>query len=162
MPHPRSGQGVRSCEKLRQSTGRLDFGGEPLEIGNVGFVGPELDIRDRGGTREERSRMIKYVYSIDYPLGKKREYVDWVRSIADTLQKPDELKRLASYDNVFSASPQRVVEFSFESLADAATYFERPEMTRIFASELPQHGANVGITVLKRLTDYSKDDSGGE
>ena len=72
--------------------------------------------------------MIKYVYSIDYPLGKKREYVDWVRSIADTLQKPDELKQLASYDNVFSASPQRVVEFSFESLADAATYFERPEM----------------------------------
>ena len=26
--------------------------------------------------------MIKYVYSIDYPLGKKREYIDWVRSIA--------------------------------------------------------------------------------
>jgi hypothetical protein len=101
--------------------------------------------------------MIKFVYSIDYPLGRKREYVDWVRSIADTLQKPDELKQLASYDNVFSASPQRIVEFSFESLADAATYFERPEMVRIFGGELPQHGANVGITVLRRLTDYSKD-----
>jgi hypothetical protein len=101
--------------------------------------------------------MIKYVYSIDYPLGRKREYVDWVRSIADTLQKPDELQRLASYDNVFSASPQRIVEFSFESLADAATYFERPEMVRIFGGELPQHGANVGITVLRRLTDYTKD-----
>jgi hypothetical protein len=35
-------------------------------------------------------------------------------------------------------------------------------MARIFASELPQHGANVGITVLKRLTDYTKDDSGGQ
>jgi hypothetical protein len=106
--------------------------------------------------------MIKYIYSIDYPLRKKREYVEWVRSIADTLQKPDELKQLASYDNVFSASPQRVVEFTFESLADAATYFERPEMTRIFASELSEHGTNVGITVLKRLTDYTKDDSGGQ
>ena len=103
--------------------------------------------------------MIKYVYSIDYPLGKKREYVDWVRSIADTLQKPDELKRLASYDNVFSASPQRIVEFSFESLADAATYFERPEMIRVFQGELPQHGMNVGITVLRRLTDYAKDEA---
>jgi hypothetical protein len=100
--------------------------------------------------------MIKYVYSIDYPLGKKREYIDWVRSIADTLQKPNELKALASYDNVFSASPQRVVEFSFESLADAATYFERPEMTRIFEGELPHHGTNVGITVLRRLSDYTK------
>ena len=52
--------------------------------------------------------MIKYVYSIDYPLGQKRAYLEWVRSIADTLQKPDELVRLTSYDNVFSASPHRV------------------------------------------------------
>jgi hypothetical protein len=104
--------------------------------------------------------MIKYVYSIDYPLGMKRDYIDWVRSIADTLQKPDELTHLASYDNVFSASPHRVVEFSFESLVDAATYFERPEMIRIFGAELPQRGTNVRITALRRLTDYSKDRGG--
>ena|SRR6266508_5552754 len=101
--------------------------------------------------------MIKYVYSIDYPVGQKRAYLEWVRSIADTLQKPDELKHLASYDNVFSASPQRVVEFSFESLEDAARYFERPEMVRVFEGELPHHGTNIGIMVLKRLSDYSKD-----
>ena len=105
--------------------------------------------------------MIKYVYAIDYPPGMKREYIDWVRSIADILQKPDELKRLASYDNVFSASPQRVVEFSFDSLEDAATYFERPEMIRIFGAELPQHGTNIRITALRRLTDYTKDTGGG-
>ena len=101
--------------------------------------------------------MIKFVYSIDYPLGQKRAYVEWVRSIADRLQKPDELKHLASYDNVFSASPHRVVEFTFDSLADAAKYFERPEMVQIFEGELPQHGTNIGITVLRRLTDYAKE-----
>jgi hypothetical protein len=101
--------------------------------------------------------MIKYVYSIDYPLGQKRAYLEWVRSIADTLQRPDELKRVASYDNVFSASPQRIVEFSFESLGDAGLYFDRPEMVRIFEGELPQRGTNIGIMVLKRLSDYSKD-----
>jgi hypothetical protein len=101
--------------------------------------------------------MIKYVYSIDYPAGHKRDYLEWVRSIADTLQKPDELKQLASYDNVFSASPQRIVEFSFESLGDAGRYFERAEIMRIFEGELPSHGTNIGITVLKRLSDYSKD-----
>jgi hypothetical protein len=100
--------------------------------------------------------MIKYVYSIDYPLGQKRAYLEWVRSIADTLQKPDELVRLTSYDNVFSASPHRVVEFTFESLEAGARYFERPEMIRVFEGELPQHGVHIGITVLKRLTDYSK------
>jgi hypothetical protein len=70
----------------------------------------------------------------------KRDYIDWVRSIADTLQGPDELTRLASCDNVLSTSPQRVVEFSFESLVGAATHFERREMIRIFGAELPQQG----------------------
>jgi len=63
--------------------------------------------------------VIKYVYEIDYPVGQKRAYLEWVRSIADALQAPGELRRLASYDNVFSATPQRVVEFSFDSLEDA-------------------------------------------
>jgi hypothetical protein len=103
--------------------------------------------------------MIKYVYSIDYPVGQKRAYLDWVRSIAETLQKPDELARLASYDNVFSSSPQRVVEFSFESLEAGGRYFERPEMIRVFGGELPQHGVNIGLTVLRGLSDYSKGDS---
>ncbi len=103
--------------------------------------------------------MIKYVYSIDYPIGQKRAYLEWVRSIADTLQQPDELKRVASYENVFSASPQRIVEFSFDSMAAGATYFERPEMTRVFEGELPLHGTNISIAVLKRLTDYTKGDA---
>ena len=101
--------------------------------------------------------MIKYVYEIDYPLGQKRAYAEWVRSISDTLQAPDELKRLASYDNVFSATPQRVVEFTFDSLEDAARYFERKELSLIFQSELPAHGTNIRITVLVLRADYSKD-----
>ena len=64
--------------------------------------------------------MIKYVYEIDYPFGEKRKYLEWIRSIADTLRAPGELRRLASYDNVFSATPHRVVEFTFDSLEDAA------------------------------------------
>jgi hypothetical protein len=75
--------------------------------------------------------VIKYVYEIDYPVGQKRAYLEWVRSIADALQAPGELKRLASYDNVFSATPQRVVGFSFDSLEDAGRYFDRKELSRI-------------------------------
>jgi hypothetical protein len=100
--------------------------------------------------------VIKFVYEIDYALGKKRAYMEWVRSIAATLQEPPELKRLVSYDNAFSASPQRIVEFSFETLVDAAQYFERPEMVRIFQAELAEHSSHVNIRVLRRLSDYSK------
>jgi hypothetical protein len=105
--------------------------------------------------------MIKFVYSIDYPLGQKRAYLEWVRSIADSLQQPDQLIGLSSYDNVFSASPQRFVEFSFESLEAGARYFEQPEMIRVFEGQLPEHGTNIGITILRRLTDYTKGNIGG-
>ena len=101
--------------------------------------------------------MIKFVYEIDYPLGQKRAYLEWVRSIAETLQAPPELQGLASYDNAFSASPQRVVEFSFDSLEDAARYFERKEISRIFQGELPSHGVNIKVSILKLLSDYTKD-----
>lgn len=69
--------------------------------------------------------MIKYVYEIDYPPGGKDKYLAWVRSIAAALQAPGELRRLASYDNVYSLTPHRVVEFTFDSPQDAARYFER-------------------------------------
>jgi len=98
--------------------------------------------------------MIKYVYAIDYPVGQKRAYLEWVRSIAEILQAPEELRRLASYDNFFSASPHRVVEFEFETFLDAARYFERKEISRVLQGELPAHASNVHITVLKLLGDY--------
>jgi hypothetical protein len=101
--------------------------------------------------------VIKYVYEIDYPFGEKRKYLEWVRSIAETLQAPGELKRLASYDNAFSASPHRVVEFTFNSLEDAARYFGRKDISVIFQSELPAHGTNISFKVLALRSDYSKD-----
>jgi hypothetical protein len=100
--------------------------------------------------------MIKYVYTIDYPVGQKRSYLEWVRSIAEVLQAPDELRRLAAYDNYFSATPHRVIEFTFDTLLDAATYFERAEIRRVLQGELPAHASNIGIMVLKLLGDYSK------
>jgi hypothetical protein len=101
--------------------------------------------------------VIKYVYEIDYPLGEKRKYLEWVRSIADTLQAPGELRRLASYDNAFSASPHRVVEFTFDSMEDAGKYFDRKDIVRIFQGELPAHGTNIHIKVLTLRGDYGKD-----
>ncbi len=101
--------------------------------------------------------MIKYVYEIDYPPGGKAKYLKWVRSIADALQAPGELRRLASYDNVYSATPHRVVEFTFDSPADAARYFDRKEIGLIVRSELPAHSANIRIKVLALREDYSKD-----
>ena len=100
--------------------------------------------------------MIKYVYEIDYPPGGKDKYLAWVRSVAAALQAPGELRRLASYDNVYSLTPHRVVEFSFDSPEDAAQYFGREEIGLILKSELPAHSANIHIKVLTLRDDYGK------
>ena len=101
--------------------------------------------------------MIKYVYEIDYPPRGKDKYLKWVRSIADALQAPAELRRLASYDNVHPATPHRVVEFTFDSPQDAARYFDRKEIGLIVQSELPAHSANIRIKVLALRDDYIKE-----
>src|SRR5947209_5683075 len=106
---------------------------------------PCRPLRTRRTRRKGGFVVIKYVYEIDYPLGEKRKYLEWVRSIADKLQAPGELRRLASYDNAFSASPHRVIEFTFESMAEAGRYVDRKEMVRMFQGELPAHGEHVHI-----------------
>jgi hypothetical protein len=109
------------------------------------------------GTGGRISPVIKYVYEIDYPPGGKDKYLAWVRSIADALQGPAELRRLASYDNAYPATPHRVVEFTFDSPQDAARYFDRKEIRLILQSELPAHSANIRIKVLVLRDDYIKD-----
>ncbi len=67
------------------------------------------------------------------------------------------MKRLAAYDNYFSATPQRIIEFTFDTLADAAAYFERKEIGRVLQGELPAHAGSIQIMVRKLLGDYTKD-----
>ena len=99
--------------------------------------------------------MIKYVWSVDYPLGKKQEYLTWVKSIAPTLQAPDEVKRVSSYDNCFSESPHRLVELEFDDMVTAAKYFEREEIKKIL-EEIISVGVNVRVNVLTLRGDYTK------
>jgi hypothetical protein len=98
--------------------------------------------------------MVKYIYTLDYPMGEKAEYLEWIKSIASTLQEPDVLLSIASYDNYFNASPQRFIEFVFSNTTDAASYFENPKISGI-VDELVNHGVNVDIHLTKGRKDYS-------
>lgn len=42
-------------------------------------------------------------------------------------------------------------------MEDAGRYFDRKEISRVLQGELTGHGTNIGIRVLTRLADYSKD-----
>ena len=102
---------------------------------------------------------VKLVWLIDYPADGKEVYLEWVRSIAPTLQAPEEISRIRSYDNRDAAmSPHRLVEFEFNSFLDAATYLNRPEIAEIL-SDLPNHSSVSTVHTFIQRSDYPK---GGE
>ena len=101
---------------------------------------------------------VKLVWLVNYPVGGKADNIAWVTTVAPTLQAPDELKRVASYDYVRGENPHRLVEFEFGSFVDAAAYVNRPEIAEIFA-ELPNYSSEASTHVFIQRSDYSKDEN---
>jgi hypothetical protein len=108
-------------------------------------------------TLNAQSGTVKHVYTIDYPMGEKANYLQWIREIASALQAPDELLSIASYDNYFNASPHRYIEFVFADATDAIKYFENPEISKI-VGETVNHGINIDVHIVKGRGDYNEKD----
>ena len=103
---------------------------------------------------------VKLVWLIDYPEGGKDAYLAWVASVAPTLQAPEEVVRIRSYDNQDpEMSPNRLVEFEFNSFLDAATYLNRPEIAAVF-EELPNRSSDTTVHTFIQRSDYSKGEEG--
>ena len=102
---------------------------------------------------ENPSRTVKLVYLVDYPLGGKDAYLEWIASVAPSLQAPEEVKRIASYDNLHGATPHRFVEFEFESIEEANTYLEREEIHAVNI-ELPNRATRVAQLMFEQRPDY--------
>ncbi len=99
---------------------------------------------------------VKLVWLVDYPEGGKDVYLEWIAAVAPTLQTPEEVNRIRSYDNVeVDMSPHRFVEFEFDSFVDAMTYMNRPEIAVIF-EDLPNHASRVSAHTFIERSDYSK------
>ena len=102
---------------------------------------------------------VKLVWLVNYPVGGKADYLEWIASVAPTLLAPEELNRVASYDNARGENPHRLVEFEFDSYVDAATYLSRPDIAAVFEA-LPDHSSEVSTHVFaQRSADYSKDEN---
>lgn len=103
---------------------------------------------------------VKLVWLIDYPEGGKDTYIAWVASIAPILQTPEEVVRIRSYDNVEAdMSPNRLVEFEFNSFLDAATYLNRPEIAAIL-EDIPNRSSDATVHTFIQRSDYSKGEEG--
>ena len=103
---------------------------------------------------------VKLVWLIDYPDGGKDAYIAWVASVAATLQAPEEVVRIKSYDNEDpEMRPNRLVEFEFGSFLDMATYMNRPEIAAVF-EELPNRSSDTTVHTFIQRSDYSKGEEG--
>ena len=100
---------------------------------------------------------VKLVWLVDYPVGGKEDYIAWIGSVAHILLAPEELKRVASYDNLDGSNPHRLVEFEFDSYADATHYLNRPDIAEVSA-DLPNHSSNVSMHIFIQRGDYSKNE----
>ena len=103
---------------------------------------------------------VKFVLLIDYPEGAKDAYIEWVISLVPTLQAPEEIRRIRSYDNEDQTmSPNRLVEYEFDSFLDLATYLNRPEIAKIM-EDIPNHASDVTVHTFILRSDYAKTEEG--
>lgn len=98
---------------------------------------------------------VSLVWLVDYPEEAKDVYLEWIASIAPTLQAPAEVNRIRSYDNLEETTPHRFVEFVFDSFVDAMTYMNRPEIAAVF-EDLPNHATQVSAHTFIERSDYAK------
>ena len=102
---------------------------------------------------------VKLVTLTDSPEGGQNTYLQWVASIAPTLQAPEEVLRIRSYENVQAdVSPRYLVEFDFASFLDAATYLNRPEIAAIF-EDRPNHVTEVALHTFIQRSSWQRTES---
>ncbi len=139
-------------ERLRPSV-RVILGGL-LAFALAAAPGPFADTAIAQSSQDKMGKSaVKYVVSVDYPLGGKAKYIAWVKSIAADLSAPSEVRRITSYDDFFGASPNRVIEFEFDSMQDAGKYFANEKVLAVFQN-WNGYGVNAKIQVLSLRSDY--------
>ena len=102
---------------------------------------------------------VQLVWLVDYPEGEKDAYLEWIASVAPTLQAAEEVNRIRSYDNLEETTPHRFVAFEFNSFVDAMTYMNRPEIAAVF-EDLPNHATQVSAHTFIERSDYAKTETG--
>ncbi len=96
---------------------------------------------------------IKGIIFVDYPLGGKAAYLEWVASISSDLVEPAQVKAIASYDNYNGESPHRLVTLEFASQADIDAY-EQLEAIMAIEAELDNQAGSWVLHTFELRSDY--------
>ena len=104
--------------------------------------------------KTDKSEPVKMIYFVNYPLGGKAEYLEWVKEVGPKLVT-EEVVRIRSYDNFEGGNPHRLVEMEFNSIEDMQKYQRDPEIRAIMQDMSNHTSSSEGHTFIQR-SDYVK------
>ena len=104
--------------------------------------------------KKDKSEPVKMIYFVNYPLGGKAEYLEWVKEVGPKLVT-EEVVRIRSYDNFEGSNPHRLVEMEFNSIEDMHKYQRNPEI-RATIQDMSNHTSSSEMHTFIQRSDYSK------
>ena len=99
---------------------------------------------------------IKIVQLIDYPLGGKQTYLDWVASVVPAVHEPPQLKAIETYDNYYGVSPHRLVTLEFANVAETDAYLSL-DVRKAFDTEIVNSVHSIVVHRFELIADYIKE-----
>ena len=103
---------------------------------------------------EVQQEKIKIIHLINYPLGGKTKYLEWVKEVGSSLVQA-EVQRIRSYDNFDGGNPHRLVEMEFDSIEDMQKFQRRSEIRSIL-DDLSNHTSSSHTHTFVQRSDYLK------
>ena len=147
--------------KLNQKLLYVVIGALLLGFGQVGFYLPQQhtlaashEAHEQEHEAEVQQEKIKIIHLINYPLGGKTKYLEWVKEVGSSLVQA-EVQRIRSYDNFDGGNPHRLVEMEFDSIEDMQKFQRRSEIRSIL-DDLSNHTSSSHTHTFVQRSDYLK------
>ncbi|MEC7869163.1 MAG: hypothetical protein VYE00_16095 [Candidatus Poribacteria bacterium] len=147
--------------KLNQKLLYVVIGALLLGFGQVGFyltqqhtLAASHEAHEQEHEAEVQQEKIKIIHLINYPLGGKTKYLEWVKEVGPSLVQA-EVQRIRSYDNFDGGNPHRLVEMEFDSIKDMQKFQRRSEIRSIL-DDLSNHTSSSHTHTFVQRSDYLK------
>ena len=147
--------------KLNQKLLYVVIGALLLGFGQVGFyltqqqtLAASHEAHEQEHEAEVQQEKIKIIHLINYPLGGKTKYLEWVKEVGPSLVQA-EVQRIRSYDNFDGGNPHRLVEMEFDSIEDMQKFQRRSEI-RSLLDDLSNHTSSSHTHTFVQRSDYLK------
>ena len=142
---------------LKQKIFYISIGAILLAVFQVWFhLLPQFAFADSPQAHEtaNKPQPVKVLTFINYPLGGKSEYLEWVKEIGPSLVT-EEVARVRSYDNFEGTNPHRLVEVEFNSIEDMQKFQRRSEIQAL-NQDMSNHTSSSEAHTFIQRSDYVK------